>query len=694
MSDDAATIEDLLKECQAAASQEHLTAALDTLAAAIPDTQEAKRDEIALFLIRHVVVIGTAPNPTTVSLDKSLNACGPRATLAACSQIFSEAASIKIESPCPLETSFRTIRRLLLTIPESADDILWLQHVNTIPTGTNKRHDNVTMKATVESIVSMALLIPTQIANACHFQKLVLPAWCVRSRYLPRLVECALYMDHAIKTLEADMYVQILIQNIVHSGGNDEVAMALNHYYHHSTPDSNWFQSTILAIMRSLLTSRDCATLLRSILRHLITKVQCPENESLDNYCRKELLSYLELVCRPILESSTNVREAFVQLSILSSSTCASRADAKSDRVFCHCVALLLATCDTTDNDSNSSDSEEEDDDLCLGEPTTVLERHLNEVASCWSETVFVQRTDVSLQQHVTNFILSAISLLERKETNHVVAGIILTGVTARLKSSIPKVRRNGMHVGEALAQHMGQELKFEEINDERVPPNDESAVREEAVPSEVPPLRCKNKNKTRRKRAPKQIDPDAEYISDEDSSDSSESYEDIGDSDDEDSVWDESDELIPYNLNDDEEDLRETAVPLYLRECLDMLRTPDSNEMAFSRQETGLSALSSLVRSNPPDLPDLTVPLCKSVLCLENKTDLPDFNTKLASSLLSLTVMQPILAGEYLITEFFEGDCGLFIRLLILSTLEEGAIELCGAKALKEEREKQNSER
>jgi hypothetical protein len=78
----------------------------------------------------------------------------------------------------------------------------------------------------------------------------------------------------------------------------------------------------------------------------------------------------------------------------------------------------------------------------------------------------------------------------------------------------------------------------------------------------------------------------------------------------------------------------------------------------------------------------------------MENKFDLPDFQSNLASGLLSLSVMQPIRAGEYEINEFFRGSYGLDVRLLILRTLEEAAYEMCGARALKEGRKKRDAQK
>ncbi len=686
---DSSDIDAILNACQTAASDESLTICLNDLAAVLPKNTGRKRDRVALFLITNVITIGST---ASAALDKCLDGCGPHATLGACSQIFLQAASIKIDSPCPLETALRTIRRLLLTIPETSSDSRWFQHLDTATDASSKKQ----VKNAIDDIASLALLIPSQITNACHFQKIVLPAWCVRSRYLPRLIECALAMDALLQTLSADLYVHTLVRKIVHNGGSDEVAIAFHEYFRKSNPDFTWFRNTILETARSLSTPRECGTLLRSILRHLISKVQGPENQSVDMYCRETTSSYLNLVCLPILETCRNVREAFVQLSVLSSSSSGSRTTAKADRVFCHCVAMLLASCKTPDEAEDDESSDEEEGSLSV-ECTSVLERHLNEVASCWSETVFVQRTDASLQHHVTNFILSSISMLDKENQNpySTLVGTILNGVSVRLSSSIDKIRRDGMRVGEALAILMDQPLKFDEIHDNQES-SEENSFREDA--SDQPNLSNSKENvrkKSRRRKPPKQIDPDAEYISDEESSDSAESFEETDEySDCDDSIWDDSDEMIPYNLDDDEEDLRETAVPHYLRECLDMLQTPDTNESAANRHDTGLQTVTSLVRSNPADLPDVTVPLCRALTTMENKFDLPNFQSNLASGLLSLSVMQPIRAGEYEINEFFRGSYGLDVRLLILRALEEAAYEMCGAKALKEGREKRDAQK
>lgn len=681
--------ESLINPCRTAASQEALVTALEELTSLIPTLEETCREEVAYSLIREVVILGAA---TSRAFDKCLDACGPHATLSACSQTFLEAARVKMKSQHSLETSLRTVRRLLLGVPD-ADDALWLRQLETCDMPAQQ---HLMRRASIESIVTMTLLLPVQIASACHHQKLVLPVWCVRTRYLPRLVECALAFEAWSKSPEDALYAQILIQKIVHTGGSDEVAVALHQFYHHSI--DGHYEVTMLKTMLQISTPRECATLLRSILRHLIAKVEFTTNETLDSFCRKQLLPYLEVVCEPVLTASRDVCESFVQLAVLSSTS--ANTGTKSDRVFCHCVALLLVACKADENES----SDEEEDSRELGQRTSVLRRHLNEVVSCWSEMVFVQHTGMSLQHHVTHFLLSAIPMLDKDivVVHSRLVTTLVNGVSVRLASSLDAVRKDGMRVAELLAKCMNSTLKFEELDHEREidgvgiadisteEPSDKEIIRNEG-------RRAKYKRASHRAVKQKQVDPDAEYVSDQDSSDSSRSDDDTGKGSDfqvdEDSVWDDDEPLIPYNLDDDEEDLRETPTPLYLRQCLDMLRTPDTEGAACSRQESALEALSSLVRSNPADLPDFTLPLCKEILHLENRFDFPDFGVRTDAGLLSLTVMQPILAGECLIKEFFS-EVGLSIRLSVLHTIENAAYELSGAKVMEEGRQKQASER
>jgi hypothetical protein len=195
-------------------------------------------------------------------------------------------------------------------------------------------------------------------------------------------------------------------------------------------------------------------------------------------------------------------------------------------------------------------------------------------------------------------------------------------------------------------------------------------------------------------------LDPDAEYFSDDSDSDDDDETDESGveenslpsktanhnDDDSSASCWEGDDDLVPYSLEDDEEDLRETPRPLSLTECLTFLRAVETEETAYSQHEAGLQEVSSLVRSRPVDLPDLAVPLAVQLLRMENKFNLPNFAKMRHTALCSLTVQEPMLVGQRLIVELYE-DSGLSDRLNVLAALNEAAMELCGDKTLRESR-------
>ena len=182
----------------------------------------------------------------------------------------------------------------------------------------------------------------------------------------------------------------------------------------------------------------------------------------------------------------------------------------------------------------------------------------------------------------------------------------------------------------------------------------------------------------------PVQWDPDAEYKSSDDDSEADEASGSTYDDDDDSEFDDDSALLSPYDLDDDQEDLRETPRPLYLSECLDYLRTPDTDEHVFSRHETVLKELSRLVRSRPADLVDLGPELARSVLRLENKFSMDSFTELVSESLCSLTVEDPLAVGTNLIAEMFQ-DGSLTDRLMVLHALDEAAFELSGCKQLED---------
>ena len=137
---------------------------------------------------------------------------------------------------------------------------------------------------------------------------------------------------------------------------------------------------------------------------------------------------------------------------------------------------------------------------------------------------------------------------------------------------------------------------------------------------------------------------------------------------------------------DDDFEDLREIPKPLYLRECLTLLRCPENDEHADSKIESALQSLQGLVESCPPDLHDLCVPIAKQLVYIENKFNLPNFNELRINSMVAIVVKEPLTTTEYLSVCLFDSGT-IRARTEILDVLTNAAEILCGTQTLTQRR-------
>jgi hypothetical protein len=601
--------------------------------------------------------------------------------------------------------------------------------------------------------VTLVTVLPSLVANACHAQQCGLPTWAVSARFRSKLVECAsssvillqqeqqqqrmqpvdinqketaLFVvgGNDSKDIVALQYFQMLVQRMVrHHGGED---MALGWYREprrissrHADNDSenettdaarHILAQTIRDTLLYRLSPRESAMLCRAIFRHVLSlqslahqqqhqKQQAPTVATLD-LTTVWKHPWIDLSCLPALESSRKIRDAVVRLLILSPSSVMH--EESCDRLLCHGVATLLASVDSVasssggDNDDDETDSDEETPVAATTD--RVLRKHLDEVAAVWSQTVFVRQTDRRMQRHVTYFLLSGMALLSaaQEDPSADLVANLLEGVTARLHSTIDSIRSDGMQVGERLAKRLGQELQFDELNSQRQgdiwtapkPALEQDSLQPMQDGATPPPSRSAEKRKMPRRT---QIDPDAEYMSEEEDCDADDgNASSSSELDDDDSVW-EDDNLIAYDLDDDEEDLRETVRPLYLRECIELLRTAETEDNASSSHQAALKELPALVRSRPVDLPDYSESLAIELLRMENKFNMENFAEMLLSSIIALAVEDPLSVGQTLIAQLFQ-EGSLFNRLTALSSLTEAASELSGEKDLEEWR-RQKSE-
>jgi Telomere length regulation protein len=630
------------------------------------------QEESAIFLLQEVVVLGNGP--LHMALDRAIGACGPLQALSACCTTLHTLCNQDMESPCSLQSSLRTVRKLLLSIAASQEET-WVDKEVTLRQATN-----FTPIAQLKSIVDMAVLFPMQIANACHRQKVVLPVWAVRSRFLSRLLESALSMKSLVPASElTTAYTTLLFPKLVHGGASDEVALAIYQHYTNQKPNDRCFSSDVFDVMKTIKSPREMSILLRSIVRHLLSLPKSSTANTYDELCKHSILPYLKLTCKPILEFNRDYEDAWVPLMILSRSSVI--ADATADRIMCHAVAQVLASCVSSTTDVDESSDDEEGDGVIITEQNQVLQRQVCNVSFSWSERTFVHKADLQLQRHATTFIVSALQLLPKhdQEVKSRIVATLMTGVGARLESSIANVRRDGMVIAEVIAKRLGQDLHFEELDgnrDDDMVASCELPVTVESVQAPAPAV-----TKTRRKKLKKPVDPDEEYVSSDEDDTDAESNEI---SNDDDSVWD--DELIPYNLDDDEEDLRPTPRPLYLRDCLLLFRIDEKDEKALSQLETALQEVGPLVRTKPMDLHDLAVPLTKELLRVQDLFNIDNFVGLRMDGMVALAVHEPIPVGDHVINQLFDGECGLTDRLDILHTLERASYELCGTKSFVKE--------
>jgi len=239
------------------------------------------------------------------------------------------------------------------------------------------------------------------------------------------------------------------------------------------------------------------------------------------------------------------------------------------------------------------------------------------------------------------------------------------------------------MRVAEAMASLLGQTLRFEELH----PPDDavDEILNEKATQIVKERKEGKKSRKNRIRTAPRVLDPDAEYFTDDsDESNSSQSDSSIDshesdESSDSNSSWGEE-SLQPHPMNDDEEDLRRVSRPHTLRVCLAYLITSDKDDLAYDKQHSALMELATIVASQPLDLLDVVSTLVRVLLFLEDKFDIDQFAEKRWDALMAFGVHAPLETCVLLVGEM-RGNISLGNRLDALSILGSVARELSGMR-------------
>ena len=569
--------------------------------------------------------------------------------------------------------------------------------------GTQEHEQLSSSLSQLKAVAQQLLRLPRQVANACWKQRSrKVPLQWTEARFSQALLQEAtrsMFQEEQEATLAAAkensnhdgskllrrtrlralwwwtcLIDQIMLQQ---TSGADSVAYSLwklvssqnnKSQDNFDTPSSRIIWEKAVEHLGRVLSERSLARLGQSFVLLSLAK-NSPAHDDKDEWLQ-------EIILPCIIGSSRGVADELIRRLILSGPTgVSSKFGSTKDQgtvaplSLQDCLVNLLSRMTTAlpgnneNNDSEEGDSDSDDDDSIDSTTKELLShpiyRQLHRVARVWSSITFVRQSDVREQVHVGVFLQRG--LMKWKETNHEspldpmspMASCLLGGVSYRLESTITPVRLDGMRVAKALAQCLGQDLEFEELNQA-----------DGTRPSS---------NDTKSNHSEPNIVLNTEEVGQETNNQSD---------DDEDSLWNDDSVIAPLDLTDDQEDLRETPRPLFLRDCLQLLRTSETEETAYSNHETALQELPQLVRSRPLDLHDIAMDIAAEILHMENKFDMPEFAKMKMSGLLSLIVMEPRSVGFGLITEVF-GSCSLMTRLHVLSTLSQGAWELAGLKAL-----------
>ena len=580
--------------------------------------------------IGRCVILEFPYSQNAASIDSILDGCGIVVALSSCSKILKELSS---------SSSFVT----KLPTPSVLQACCRTIHRLVIQSDNSAKFSNVDKTVKIDDFVKMILLLPQIISNACHNLQVHQPEWAVAKVFLPHLVENAATDDDGDDDDDesSHAYLFSLIKNMLRSLQSDFVAIGLSK----AQPCKN--------LQNLELNPREMASLLSSILKQFVSS-------------NKQDHQALEICFHLLIASSQEHQEAFVQLVVFS----------KHDSRTCPHIIELLERCD-------------------------FLYSHLCNIAEIWSQWTFVHQTDSQQQHNVTKVLLCGLSTLSSNDTTMAdeLTMALLQGVNHRLESFFPPIRIDGMRIAQAVAKRLGQDLQFDELKEGEEELKDDEDNNDKAVKSvndlhgESQKIATATKKKRRRPRkSTQQIDPDAEYNSDEEEkSDSDFTDNDSNQSLGEASVnWD--DDLVPYDLNDPEDDLVETPKPLHLIECLDLLRTAENDDHAYSNHETALQCLPDLIQSRPDNLQDIAVSLAYQLLKMENKFNIAGFAEMRKESIVALIAQEPILVGQHMIDQIFDDSC-LSDRLDIFSALQYVAYDLSGNRVIDEKHVKQTKQ-
>ncbi|XP_074475360.1 telomere length regulation protein TEL2 homolog isoform X1 [Sebastes fasciatus] len=287
----------------------------------------------------------------------------------------------------------------------------------------------------------------------------------------------------------------------------------------------------------------------------------------------------------------------------------------------------------------------------------------LRSVSQAWANPSAVKHTPLEQQLYVSKALLLSVNLLRDSELQELRSELLqcmLGGMQSHLDSSVVRIRRMGMVVGECLSSRMDinkTKLKFEYDQDEET---QELLSLMTPISDDEPEAEPVNGSVIRRVNSPQETSETTPSTSQKKSET------------DPDSDLDSDDELTPYDMSGDQE-LNKASPPRYLRDCLEALISSEDPV----RMELSLRVAEGLVRKNVFATREISVQLTKVLLHIEDKYTIKGFLGLRQATMVALTVTDSIPVTQYLTTEFYSLNYSLRQRLDILEVLALAAQEL-----------------
>uniref|UniRef100_W5M613 Telomere length regulation protein TEL2 homolog n=1 Tax=Lepisosteus oculatus TaxID=7918 RepID=W5M613_LEPOC len=295
-----------------------------------------------------------------------------------------------------------------------------------------------------------------------------------------------------------------------------------------------------------------------------------------------------------------------------------------------------------------------------------LLIQALRALLEAWCSGSAVRHTPLEQQLYLSRALLLCAAQLTEAELRDLRAEILqrmMDGMQCHLDSSVSRVRRLGMVVGECLSARLdpeGTQLKFQYDHDAEtqelvslMSPLPASESLSEDTPAADRTELPLNSSESPDRGQKSTTQPDSHQISM-----GTEQTTDKGD----DSELDSDDELTPYDMSQDQK-LSEVPPPRYLRDCLEALTTSGDP----GKVEASLQAAEGLIRRNAAAAREVSVQLTKVLLHLEDSYNTAGFLGLRQGAMVALAVTDPIPVAEFLTTEFFALNYSLCHRMDIL---------------------------